>query len=225
MISKASAHWSIFEKACNILNDFKKYAGGTLLDIGCGTKPFYEVFEGQVKEYIGLDIPSKIDRPNQTERLMQTDIYGDCLNLPFRSSSVDTVFSSFAIEHVFEYNKYFEEAYRVLKKEGYFIMLSPLIVEIHEQPFDYFRFTKYSLELIAKKHRFKAIHIVPVGGEFLFWGNRIAAHVHKCFKFLSPNRAIEGLSYVIQKSTLYLDNMFTNNSFVCNYLSVFQKQD
>ena len=225
MISKASAHWSIFEKACNILNDFKKYAGGTLLDIGCGTKPFHEVFEAQVEEYIGLDIPSKIDRPNQTERLMQIDIYGDCLDLPFRSSSVDTVFSAFVIEHLFDYNRYIDEVYRVLKREAYFIMLSPFIVEIHEQPYDYFRFTKYALELIANKHRFKAIHIVPIGGEVLFWGNRISARIHKWFRFFSPNRAIEGLSYIIQKSTLCLDDKFTSNSFVCNYLSIFQKQD
>ena len=132
MISKASAHWSIFEKARICLENFGSYASGTLLDVGCGTKPFYDVLRGQTNKYIGVDIPSRIDRPNQGERERHIDIYGDCLNLPVKSCSLDTVFSSFVVEHIFEYDKFIAEVHRVLKKEAYFIMISPLISVIHE---------------------------------------------------------------------------------------------
>ena len=68
MISKASAHWSIHEKAYRALRNHSQYAKGILLDIGCGKKPFYDVFQGYVNHYIGLDIPSNIDRPDKKER-------------------------------------------------------------------------------------------------------------------------------------------------------------
>lgn len=226
MISKASAYWSIFEKTRIVLNSYKKYASGNnLLDVGCGTKPFYGVFKGQVKNYIGVDIPSNMVRHDQKERVETIDIYMDCLNLAIKNSSIDTVFSSFVIEHIFEYERVFTEVYRVIKKGGFFIMVSPLVSEIHEEPYDYFRFTNYSIELIAERHGFKTVKILPVGGGFLIFGNRIVAHMHKWLKFLNSNRFIELSSFLVQKVTLYLDNRFPGDRFVCNYLSILQKRE
>ncbi|MDF1593543.1 MAG: class I SAM-dependent methyltransferase [Desulfobacterales bacterium] len=224
MISKSSAHWSIFEKVRVVLDRYKDCASGTLLDIGCGTKPFQEVFEGKVRHYLGVDIPSKIKRGNLRERAETIDIYGDCLNLPVRASSVDTVFCSFVIEHIFEYDQLMDEAWRVLKKGAHLYLVSPLLVAIHETPYDFFRFTEHSLKRIAEKHEFETLHIVPAGGEFLFWGNRIAAHIHKIHRVPVTRRVVEGISYLVQRLSLCLDNKTGENSFICNYLCVFRKK-
>jgi len=225
MISKASAHWSIFKKAHAVLKAFSGYACGTVLDIGCGTKPFREAFQGRVENYFGVDVPSKIVRSNEKERFIEIDIYGDCLDLPVKNGRIDTVFSSFVIEHVFEYDRFFREVYRVLKAKGNFIMISPLIVEVHEPPCDFFRFTEYALRGIAERHRLDVVNIIPIGGEFLFWGNRMAGHIHKWFSFSMTMRLAEVLSYLVQKVSLYLDNILCSKSFACNYLTIFRKME
>lgn len=224
MISKASTHWSIFEKARIVLKEFDSYAEGTLIDIGSGTKPFQEVFSKKTLCYYGLDILSTVDRTNDIERLKAIDVYGDALHLPFKTSSVNTVFSSFVIEHIFEYDRFFEEAHRILKIDSYFILISPLIVEVHEEPYDFFRFTRFSLEKIAQRHQFEVVHIIPVGGEFLFWGNRLAALFNKMKALTVSSVIFEKLSYFIQKVSLFADGKCSNPPFVCNYLSVFKKK-
>ncbi|MBC8466827.1 MAG: class I SAM-dependent methyltransferase [Deltaproteobacteria bacterium] len=207
-----------------VLDSFKEYASGTLLDIGCGTKPFEEVFASKVTYYLGMDIPTKIERGNLRERAETIDVYGDCLNLPVMASSVDTVFCSFVIEHVFEYDRLMDEARRVLKKGAHFYLISPLLVAIHEAPYDFFRFTEYSLERIAEKHEFEALHIVPVGGEFLFWGNRAATFLHKMLGGSVSIGIVEALSYMAQRISLCLDNRFREGTFVCNYVCVLRKK-
>ncbi|MDY6950057.1 MAG: class I SAM-dependent methyltransferase [Thermodesulfobacteriota bacterium] len=224
-VSKASSQWSIFQKALQVLDHHKGYARGTLLDIGCGTKPFYEVFKGQTQAYIGMDILSKIARPDVEARADQIDLYGDSLCLPVKTSSVDTVFSSFVIEHIFEYDRFISEVYRVLKKNAHFIMISPLIFEVHEAPHDYFRFTKFALEQIGEKHGFRVVHTAPVGGEILHWGRRISVWMRKILGGLYSDRLVEGLSFLIQKWSLSLDNRIPDDRFVLNYLSVFQKTE
>lgn len=224
MISKASAHWSIFEKTRMVLDSLNGYSKGILLDVGCGAKPFQEVFEGRTRHYFGLDIPSKIDRTNEKQRTETIDLYGECQILPVRTASLDTLLCSFVIEHVFEYDLLMDEACRVLKKEAHCYLVSPLLVAIHEAPYDFFRFTEYSLQRIAEKHGFEALHIVPVGGEFLFWGNRIATFLHKVPGFPMSTRIVEVLSYLIQRVSLFLDNRCRDTTFVCNYVCVLRKK-
>ncbi len=107
MLSKASPHWSIFEKVRIELPEFSDYIQDPVLDIGCGTKPFRNFFKGKVKNYFRLDIFSEIKRPNELERQNQIDVFGDCINLPVKSSYIGTVFSSFVIEHIFKFNQLF----------------------------------------------------------------------------------------------------------------------
>ncbi len=94
---------------------------------------------------------------------------------------------------------------------------------IHEKPYDYFRFTKYSLKRIAERYGFKTVHLKAIGGEVLFWGHRLSVHIHKLNKSGKANGFIEALAYMLQKVTLGLDNKIQTGNFVCNYLSVFRK--
>jgi hypothetical protein len=92
MISKNSIHWSIFEKVRIDLREIIRYINGTVIDMGCGAKPFRNEIEKCCERYIGIDIPSKIRRPCNSDRSANIDIFGDCFALPVKSSSVETVF-------------------------------------------------------------------------------------------------------------------------------------
>jgi len=225
MISKGSAHWSIYEKAHRVLTRHSRYAGGILLDIGCGKKPFLDVFEGFIDRYIGLDVPSSIDRSDMNERAASTDLYGDGRFLPLKDASVDTVLSFFVLEHIFQYNDFFHEVHGVLKPGGHFMFISPLMNELHEEPDDYFRFSGYALKLLALKHDFSPIRIMPLGGEWLFGGNRISSHIHRETTLSCGLRLRERLAFLAQRVTLWLDERCAPGTFVCNYLSLFQKKD
>lgn len=122
-----------------------------IYDFGCGEKP-YQVFVGN-HEYIGIDI--------DTENKM-ADIYSDIKNVPIEDGVADIVVSFYALEHVDDPQKVLNEKFRILKKNGRLFMLVPLYWEEHEQPYDFFRFTRYGIEAMMKKAGFKNIKVVEV---------------------------------------------------------------
>jgi len=222
MRSKASPYWIYFESTRYHLTQNLKYFKGTLIDIGCGSKPFKDDISRRIQDYIGIDIPTKIKRTNESERSEEIDIYADLLKLPIKSNSVDTVFSSFVIEHVYSYETLFEEVYRVLKKDALFVLVSPLMSILHERPYDYFRFTEYALKKIGPQFKFKTIKIVPLGGEWIFMGNRLACHIFD-LKYPFPPIIREYAIKQLQNIFLRIDRKVKIKDFVTNYLAIYSK--
>ena len=69
--------------------------GGKLLDLGCGSKPYEDIFE--VDEYTGVDIEVS-GHDHSSSRI---DKFYDGKVIPFRDHHFDSVFSSEVFEHVF----------------------------------------------------------------------------------------------------------------------------
>jgi SAM-dependent methyltransferase len=66
--------------------------------------------------------------------------------LPFESGSFDSVLLSDVLEHIRKPEKLITEIYRILKKDGVLIMNVPYYYCLHEEPFDYFRYTEFALK-------------------------------------------------------------------------------
>lgn len=146
----------------NFLINNRSYVRGLLLDIGCGQKPYQSIFD-PVNGYIGMDLP-------QTSHSIgdkNIDVAGNILSLPFKSESFDTVLSTQVIEHVSEPKKVLEEVHRVLRSGGYLILTAPMTWGLHDEPHDYYRFTKYGLKYIAESAGFEVVFIEARTG---FWG-------------------------------------------------------
>ncbi|WP_421077478.1 class I SAM-dependent methyltransferase [Methanothermococcus sp. Ax23] len=60
-------------------------------------------------------------------------------------NSVDIIFCLEVLEHVKNPFKAVEEIKRILKSGGIFIGSTPFIFPIHDEPYDYFRYTKYGI--------------------------------------------------------------------------------
>jgi len=95
---------------------------GLLLDDGCG-------FGYQTKHIasIGRFIPVGMDIFGPEVLIAKKSanyplVIGDGCNLPFPSQSFDVVVSNQVIEHISNYDRYIEEAYRVLKIGGHLIL-------------------------------------------------------------------------------------------------------
>ncbi|MFZ0282318.1 MAG: class I SAM-dependent methyltransferase [Bacteroidales bacterium] len=150
-----------------------------VLDIGCGKKPYKGFFAGC--QYAGVDISPKGALP---------DIIGDSMALPIKDSSTDIVFSSQVIEHVPDPVSMSRECFRILKPGGLLILTAPFYWPLHEEPNDFFRFTKYGLGNLMQLSGFATYEIRPDGGD---WGQIFLSINLKISKYLFPFRIMLNL--------------------------------
>ena len=66
----------------------------------------------------------------------------------FKNDNFDLVFMLEVLEHVEKPFKAPDEIFRVLKPGGTLLLSTPFIFGIHDEPYDYWRFTKYGLKNI-----------------------------------------------------------------------------
>lgn len=135
---------------------FSKNLKGNLLDIGCGSKPYEDLFK--VKKYVGLDIDSKTSRDKK-----KADFFYKGKKFPLKSACFDSVICSEVIEHVFDPDYFLKETNRVLKKNGRLLISAPFIWDEHEQPYDYARYSSFGLKHLLKKNNFTIISAKKIG--------------------------------------------------------------
>ncbi|MBN9350818.1 MAG: class I SAM-dependent methyltransferase [Chitinophagaceae bacterium] len=142
-----------------------KYAKGKVLDVGCGNKPYKNQFPDSITEYVGCDI--------EQSNLRVVDKICPATDLDFDDNSFDTVFCTQVLEHVYDHRTAFKEISRVLRPGGYFIGSLPMAWPHHEEPTDFFRFTKYGLEGLIKEYGLEVELIKANGGKWAFLGQMI----------------------------------------------------
>jgi SAM-dependent methyltransferase len=120
---------------------------GSLLDVGCGAKPYRNLFS--VDSYKGLDIDSPIVR----ERGIADDFY-DGNVFPYTNSTFDSILCNQVLEHVFNPAEFLQEVNRVLKPGGKLLLTVPFVWDEHEQPYDYARYSSFGLRALLEKSGF-----------------------------------------------------------------------
>ncbi|MHA1381254.1 MAG: class I SAM-dependent methyltransferase [Candidatus Helarchaeota archaeon] len=191
----------------------KKYAKDKFLDVGCGDKPYKEFFSDVITEYIGVDLPQKESANRLPKR---ADIYHDInKGLPFNNCSFDTILCTEVLEHIHEPDKLMAEINRVLKKEGYLILSAPQVWGLHEEPHDYFRYTKYGLKYLAEKNGLEVINIEKRGGLWAMVGQRIISFIH--YNYVDGRNILMKLLFksiyiVIGQICLFLDIFYKHKS-------------
>lgn len=133
----------------------------TVLDLGCGSKPYQHLFT--CEEYIGIDI----ENPGHCHKNEAVDVYYDGLTLPFPDESIDLIFSSEVFEHIEKIDDIIIEIKRVLKPQGCLIVSAPFCWDEHEMPHDYRRFTAIGLEILLKRNGFQIEESLKVGNDQL----------------------------------------------------------
>jgi SAM-dependent methyltransferase len=143
-----------------LFNGIQKYAvnfKGTTLDFGCGTMPYKQLFSNTEK-YIGLDIETS---GNPYER--QPDILYDGKVIPLENNSIDNIFCTEVLEHVFNPNEVLKEMHRILKPNGQLLLTCPFAIFEHEVPYDYARYSSYGLTHLLKENGFEVISFNKTG--------------------------------------------------------------
>ena len=113
------------EDSCMAVVDaLKEINYKSLLDIGCGTGHLISILSKNKKaDYIGLDLSSEmVSVANKKKIKYAKFVEGKADNLPFDKKSFDIVTCSESFHHYIDSDKAMREAYRVLKKGGYYIL-------------------------------------------------------------------------------------------------------
>lgn len=139
------------------LEECKTFAAGRLLDIGCGNKPYREMFAPYVTAHFGTDY-------SDTEFQGVMDVAADATALPFAANSFDTLLCTEVIEHVPNPALAFAEMARVLKPGGYLLLTTPQTWETHRAPYDFFRYTRFGLHHLATTHDLEVVKMVTHTG-------------------------------------------------------------
>lgn len=140
----------------NLKNSIEKNANqltGTLLDFGCGSKP-YKILFSNVDKYVGVDL--KIE--GREENHQYVDKFYDGNTIPYNNETFDSLLSTEVLEHVFNVDEVLKEINRVLKKGGKALITTPFMWEEHEMPYDFARYTTPALIHLYEKNGFKVIN-------------------------------------------------------------------
>jgi SAM-dependent methyltransferase len=141
--------------------------GVRVLDAGAGEGRFAAAFQRQ--RYTGIDLGIGDSGWNYTG----LDAVGDLERLPFPDNCFEACLNIVTLEHVREPASVVAELYRTLKPGGIVLMVTPHEWEEHQQPHDYFRYTRFGMEYLLKKAGFCDLVIEPVGGFFRLLSRRL----------------------------------------------------
>lgn len=208
----------------------KKYNfQGTLLDVGCGNKPYKHLF-GKITSYLGIDF--KKYSKNKTFTKEKPDIffstgYYKTLRLPFRNSSFDNVVSFQVLEHHRNPQEMMREILRVCKKNGFILITMPLIWGLHEQPHDYFRFTENGFLELIKNNKYKILETRKQGSIFSAVSVLLNDYLANFAMKSKAGYLITIIIYLpfilFSYLCLILDKIFRSENIFLNYLIVIKK--
>jgi SAM-dependent methyltransferase len=156
---------------CDALWSERARLRGLVVDLGCGMKPYQSWLGAQATRWIGFDLPRSVSGRPKADAFAAGDA------VPMRGGTADCVLSTQVIEHVPRPWAVFGEAARLLKPGGSLVVTAPQSQWLHEEPHDYYRYTRYGLMELARQAGLVPVRVVPIGGAIALLGLLTSAHV------------------------------------------------
>jgi SAM-dependent methyltransferase len=159
-LSPSPAYWGLTPINLAMRNALVRFLVGkhyaTALDLGAGQLAFRSLLAPSCERYISIDMTAT--HPELT-------LVADGGRLPLANDSVDLVLCSAVLEHTYDPGAVLDEAGRILAPGGDMVLTVPFLHQIHGEPHDYWRFTRFGLEtlLTRSKLTFAHVEIMPVG--------------------------------------------------------------
>jgi SAM-dependent methyltransferase len=215
-------NWLAKHKIMAAIERAAVHARGDLLDVGCGSKPFAPLLAGRVRRYWGTDLSSS---PYLSQARL--DAFARAEAQPFRDQSFDTVVGFSMLTYLPEPVRMIEEAHRVLRPGGTLILEFTQMVPLHDEPWDFFRFTRYGAEHLLRRGGFEPVEYIPVGGLWARVGLSTIAGLNRINR--GPTRVLTEipvrLLYVlVQCACELLDRLFFDPREVLAHLVVARRR-
>ena len=137
--------------------------GARVLDAGAGDAPYAELFAH-------CDYRTSDWEHSPHDGARAADVVGSLDALPIEDGSFDAVMTTQVLEHVRDPLAVLRELHRVVRPGGSLWLTAPLVWELHEEPFDFFRYTRHGLTSLIADAGFTEIDVQPLGGYFTTLG-------------------------------------------------------
>jgi SAM-dependent methyltransferase len=137
----------------------EEHARGRLLDMGCGKVPLYAAYRDHVSDVQCIDWSNSLHGPKHLDRTC--DLTGP---IPYDAGAFDTIILSDVLEHLPEPINCWREMNRLLANGGKVLLNVPFYYPLHEEPFDFYRYTEFALHRFAESSHFEVVELVPLGG-------------------------------------------------------------
>ncbi len=175
------------------------YICGRALDVGAGEVNRYgKMFT--MDSCIKMDVHAG---PN-------VDVVGSIEHIPFPDGHFDSVICTQVFEHLAHPVDSAREIFRVLKKGGHLLVTVPQMNELHEEPYDFFRYTNFGLTQLFTDAGFNIISCEARGGYFTLMVQLICRYSMDRFKLhkrgLLGRVAGKGF-YMLSKAAFFLDRL------------------
>ncbi|MBI5710201.1 MAG: methyltransferase domain-containing protein [Candidatus Eisenbacteria bacterium] len=215
-------NWLANHKIIRALEKARLHARGVLLDVGCGSRPFARLFEGRVERYLGTDLAA-----SRFLAGTQPDAYARAEQLPFRDGSVDTVLGLSMLTYLPEPLRMLEEARRVLRPGGVLLLEFTQMAPLHDEPHDYFRFTRYGAAWLLERAGFEPVEFLPIGGLWARVGLSTIAALNRVNR--GPTRVltelpVRALYVLVQVAAEIMDRLFSSPREVLAHLVVARRR-
>jgi SAM-dependent methyltransferase len=136
------------------------------------------------------------------------------------------------MEHVDNSDSMMSECNRILKPGGILILSVPLCWELHEEPYDFFRFTKYGLKELCDRNNFEVMELIPNGGK---WSAITQMNINMVYStFKRKNLFIKGMKFLfinlhftelLNRLAIKVDDRFFDPLLTLNYVLVARKKN
>ena len=146
---------------------------GRLLDVGCGSKPYQELFYF-ASGYVGLEYDTPGNRVAK-----RADYFYDGNTFPFGEMSYDGVICNQVLEHVFNPDQFLQEIARVLKPAGALLLTVPFVWDEHEQPYDYARYSSFGLRSLLERNGFEVVEQRKTNADVRMLFQLVNAYLYK----------------------------------------------
>jgi SAM-dependent methyltransferase len=211
-------------------------AGAKVLDAGAGLKPYQTLFSHC--EYESCDFAeceaffSNLDDGTRDDLRSRHTYICPIDAIPVADDTYDFVLCSQVLEHVPYPQSVAKELYRILKPNGQLLVTVPQGYGIHGEPYNFFYFTRYGIDLILTEARFEVIRTEERGGYFRYLYDRLANAIPRIvvgykkmslmMLILSPIHIL--LAYVFGPALLLLEPLDKEKRFTLGYISLATKQ-